>query len=187
MELSAAPMGAHPAAGGMPGPGSSHPAPSARCPSVRCPSARCPSARCPSARCPSVRQRSHHNRGRSRQTSPAPGSPGPCPSPVPVPPLSPSTPCPCPSASPAGRALPRGTPEPRDAHTCSSPICQGCVWHRPGVSGISLSEELQECSSCSISPVPASRSFSGAPFSEMSNPRRSPQHLQCFVTALAKC
>lgn len=42
---------------------------------------------------------------------------------------------------------------------------------------------------CSIFPFPASRRFSCAPwaFSEMSNPRRSPQHLQCFVTALAKC
>lgn len=104
MELSAAPMGAHPAAGGMPGPGSSHPAPSARCPSVRCPSARCPSARCPSARCPSVRQRSHHNRGRSRQTSPAPGSPGPCPSPVPVHALSLSL------GQPGGQSPPEGHP-----------------------------------------------------------------------------
>lgn len=37
--------------------------------------------------------------------------------------------------------------------------------------------------------TPASGRLLRAPwaFSEMSNPRRSPQHLQCFVTALAKC
>lgn len=37
--------------------------------------------------------------------------------------------------------------------------------------------------------TPASGHLLRAPwaFSEMSNPRRSPQHLQCFVTALAKC
>lgn len=150
----------------------------------------------PSVRCPSVRHRSQHNRGRSRQTSPAGGlarttSPGTWTASLALS-LFPSlgTPSPAP-ASPGSKAL-QSRHHKREGipHTCPSPISQGCTWHHSGVYEPFLFwKSCRSAAFCSIFPIPASRRFSRAPwaFSEMSNPRRSPQHLQCFVTALAKC
>lgn len=91
------------------------------------------------------------------------------------------SPCSHPSASPARGAEPAAR-EGRDAHTCPSPISR--VFMK-----LLFWKSCRSAAFRSIFPIPASRRFSRAPwaFSEMSNPRRSPQHLQCFVTALAKC
>lgn len=38
-----------------------------------------------------------------------------------------------PSPAPASPGSRAGTEEGRDAHTCTSPISQGCIWHRSAV------------------------------------------------------
>lgn len=177
MELSTAPTGAHPPAGTAAGP-------------VEVPS----EPVCPVSVCP---ERSHHNRGRSRPASAAggwagtgsPGAPGT--SPALSPSLSPALGKPSPApASPASKALQsrhhrkEGIPTPAPG---SSP--RAAFGITPAFMKLLFWKSCRSAAFCSIFPIPASRRFSRTPcaFSEMSNPRRSPQHLQCFVTALAKC
>lgn len=170
----------------------------------------------PSVQRPSVRHRTHRNRGRSRQRSPAGGqarpgraSPGagraspvvvlsPFPAPIWDRPLA-AWPC---SGHPREQSPPQPAPqEGRDGCTClPQPHLVGMHLTLPGFLGnFSLLETptLQKCNFLLDLPhaferrhlTPASGRLLRAPwaFSEMSNPRRSPQHLQCFVTALAKC
>lgn len=179
MELSSAPRGCTPTCWGdarllgqRQGPGRSHPTPPVRAPSVP------PQQRALPA------NKSRRRPGQDRQPR-CRDLPGALPFPVPVP--RPAQPC---SGRPGEQSPPDPAPqEGRDAHTCPSLISRAAFGVTPVFRKLLFWKSCRSAAFCSVFPIPASRRFSGTPwaFSEMSNPRRSPQHLQCFVSALAKC
>lgn len=175
MELSTAPMGAHPPAGDVPGcwdSGRARGGPTrARLSGVRLSG----SAPTTTEGAPCKRVPLEAGPG---QAAPVRDLPGAFPFPVPIP--RPAQPC---SGQP-GEQRREEIPTPAPA---SSP--RAAFGITPAFMKLLFWKSCKSADFCSIFPIPASRRFSRTPwaFSEMSNPRRSPQHLQCFVTALAKC